>query len=117
MGKKVIYCIKKDLHNGGLLLFYITTASASKAAITMPRTRRNFQMCFTNLSYGIRPNVRAPISTPLVGVIRFTRPLADWNAVTAMSRPTPTKSESGAIIGMESVARPLDDGTKKDSGI
>ena len=55
--------------------------------------------------------------TPLVGVSRLTRPFADWKAVMAMSRPTPTKSLSGAIIGIERVARPLEDGTKKLSGM
>ena len=99
------------------IFVYITTARARSAAMITPRTSRNFQMCLRKRSYGILPNVSAPISTPLVGVIRLTRPLADWNAVTAMSLPTPTKSESGAIIGMESVARPLDDGTKNESGI
>ena len=35
-----------------------------------------------------------------VGVMRFTNPEADWNAVTTSRRDTPAKSASGARIGM-----------------
>ena len=58
----------------------------------------------------------APMTTALVGVSRFTRPQADWNAVMITSRPTPAKSASGAMTGMDRVARPEVDGMRKDSG-
>src|SRR6478609_2023338 len=51
-----------------------------------------------------------------VGVTRFTRPDADWKAVTAIARDTPAKSASGARIGITSAACPDDDGTRNAIG-
>src|SRR5215813_10419624 len=51
-----------------------------------------------------------------VGVTRFTRPDADWYAVTTTERATPAKSASGARIGMTSAACPEDDGTRNAIG-
>src|SRR6478609_9188173 len=51
-----------------------------------------------------------------VGVTRFTRPDADWKAVTAIARDTPAKSASGARIGITSAACPDEDGTRNAIG-
>ena len=50
------------------------------------------------------------MTTAAVGVTRFTRPDADWNAVTTRSPPTPAKRPRGASTGMDSVARPEEEG-------
>ena len=50
------------------------------------------------------------MTTAAVGVMIFTRPEADWNAVTTRSPPTPANLLSGAIMGTDSVARPEEDG-------
>src|SRR5438309_11309645 len=55
--------------------------------------------------------------TAEVGVTRFTKPDADWNAVTTRARETPAKSASGARIGMTSAACPDDDGTRNAIGM
>ena len=55
--------------------------------------------------------------TAEVGVTRFTKPDADWNAVTMRARETPAKSASGARIGITSAAWPDDDGTRKAIGM
>ena len=54
--------------------------------------------------------------TAEVGVIRFTRPDADWYAVTATERLTWAKSASGARIGITSAACPEEEGTRKAIG-
>ena len=56
----------------------------------------------------------APIKTPLVGVMRFTMPLAVAYAVITRSLPTPAKSAIGAIIGIERAARPEVEGTRNE---
>ena len=53
---------------------------------------------------------------PLVGVIRFINPAEVEKAVTTRSRLTPTKSASGAMMGMDRVARPEVEGTRKAMG-
>src|SRR3954468_3347976 len=55
--------------------------------------------------------------TAEVGVTRFTKPEADWKAVTTIERETPAKSASGARMGMTSAACPDDDGTRKAIGM
>src|SRR5438309_6587161 len=55
--------------------------------------------------------------TAEVGVTRFTKPDADWNAVTTRARETPAKSASGARIGITSAACPDDDGTRNAIGM
>src|SRR6185295_20159882 len=56
------------------------------------------------------------MTTADVGVTRFTRPLAAWYAVTTSSDGTFAKLASGAMIGMATVARPEDDGIRKERG-
>ena len=64
----------------------------------------------------MRPSASAPITTAAVGVTRFTRPQADWKAVTTTSPPTPANCPSGATTGTDSVARPEEDGISTDNG-
>ena len=59
----------------------------------------------------------APMTTPEVGVIKLTIPLADWKAVTTICCATPTKLPSGPIIPIVAEASPDVDGIRKDSGI
>ena len=47
---------------------------------------------------------------------RFIRPDALWNAVTIRFASTLTKAASGAMIGIDTVARPDEDGIRNDSG-
>ena len=49
-------------------------------------------------------------------VMMFTRPEADWNAVTTRSPPTPANLPRGATMGMDSVARPDEDGIRMVRG-
>src|SRR5437660_8028062 len=55
--------------------------------------------------------------TAEVGVTRFTKPDADWYAVTTRARDTPAKSASGARIGITSAACPDDEGTRNAIGM
>ena len=50
------------------------------------------------------------MTTAAVGVMMFTRPEADWNAVTTRSPPTPANRPRGAMTGTDSVASPEEEG-------
>ena len=87
----------------------------STASTITKSTATSFIIHLRNAPYGTLAIASAPIRTPLVGVIRFTMPLAVAYAVTTRSRPTPTKSAIGAIIGIDRAASPDDDGTRNDN--
>ena len=61
--------------------------------------------------------VNAPITTPEVGVIRFTQPDALWYAVTTKLGSTPANLPIGPMIPIVAAARPDVDGIKKDIGM
>ena len=46
----------------------------------------------------------------------FTRPEADWKAVTTRSPPTPANLPRGATMGMDSVASPDEEGIRMVRG-
>ena len=48
--------------------------------------------------------------------MRFTRPQADWKAVTTSAPLTPANCPRGATMGTERVASPEDEGIRKLSG-
>ena len=56
------------------------------------------------------------MSEAIVGAIMFNKPLAVAKATTIVSLVDPTRSATGAMIGMEAAARPEDDGMMKESG-
>src|SRR4026208_2325632 len=56
------------------------------------------------------------MTTAEVGVMRLRRPLADWYAVTTSCAGTSAKLASGAMIGIATVARPDEEGMRKDNG-
>ena len=51
---------------------------------------------------------------PHVGVNRFTRPLAELKIMTIVSTEKPRFAASGPMIGIDTVAMPELDGTRKD---
>ena len=63
--------------------------------------------------YGIPAIARTPMSTYCVGIRILLNPSPNWKASTATCLLTPTRSASGAIIGMVTKACPLPDGMKK----
>src|SRR4029450_5210052 len=66
--------------------------------------------------YGTFAMARPPMTTAEVGMNRFMSPEALWYAVTTRSLGTPTKSASGAMIGIGTGAGPGEDGIRNDSG-
>ena len=56
------------------------------------------------------------MSEAIVGAIMFNKPLAVAKATIIVSLVDPTRSATGAMIGMEAAARPEDDGMIKESG-
>ena len=52
----------------------------------------------------------------MVGAIILSKPLAVAKATTMVSFVEPTRSATGAMIGMEAAARPEEDGIMKESG-
>lgn len=56
------------------------------------------------------------MTTADVGVTGFNRPEALWYAVTTRLRSAPPTSASGTMIGMATVAKPDDEGIRKDNG-
>ena len=56
------------------------------------------------------------MTTAAVGVTMFTSPEADWKAVTISSPPTPANCPRGATMGMDSVARPEEEGMSTERG-
>src|SRR5512139_3331682 len=91
------------------MVLMLSTAMISNVKITS-----SGQVNLSQRWYGTRPRARPPITTAKVGLMKFTSPLADWNAVTTAARSTPEKSASGAMIGMLRTARPDEDGTRKE---
>ena len=74
-----------------------------------------FNAHLNHVEYSTLANAKPPIIAPQVGVIKLTNPLAATIVITATSGLYPKLAASGPMIGVESVARPDDDGTKTDS--
>ena len=56
------------------------------------------------------------MTTAAVGVMRFTRPEADWKAVTTRLSSMPANRPRGAMTGMDRVASPEEEGIRMDRG-
>ena len=56
------------------------------------------------------------MTTAAVGVMMFTRPEADWNAVTTRDASTPANCPRGARTGMDRVASPEEEGISTERG-
>ena len=69
------------------------------------------------VEYSIFARASPPIIAPQVGVIKFTNPFADTIVITATSTLYPNCDANGAIIGVDNVASPDDDGTSIDNTI
>ena len=67
------------------------------------------------VEYSTLASARPPIIAPQVGVIKLTKPFAATIVIIETSTLYPSSAASGAIIGVESVASPLLDGTKNES--
>ena len=70
----------------------------------------------TQVLYDTPAKVSPAIKDAIVGAIILRRPLAVAKATTMVSLLEPTKSATGARIGIEAAARPDDDGIIKESG-
>ena len=64
--------------------------------------------------YSTLAKASPPIMAPQVGVIKFTKPLADTKVIMVVSTPYPKVLASPPIIGVDKTASPLDDGTNID---
>ena len=60
---------------------------------------------------------KPPMIAPDVGVNRFTKPLPAEKIITITSGEKPSFVVRGANTGIDTVARPEDDGIKNESGI
>lgn len=74
-----------------------------------------FNENFTQLEKSILEIARPPITTPLVGVIRFIRPQAAVKIIIMTSGLRVRLCASGAKIPIDPVARPEVEGIKKES--
>ena len=70
-----------------------------------------------HVEYSTLASAKPPMIAPQVGVIKFTKPFADTMVIIDTSVLYPRLAVSGAIIGVDSVANPDDDGTKIDNTI
>ena len=67
-----------------------------------------------HVEYSTLARASPPIIAPHVGVIKFTRPLADTKVITVTSVLYPSCPAKEPIIGVDNVARPDEDGTSID---
>ena len=72
---------------------------------------------FNQVEYSTFANVNPPMIAPQVGVNKFTNPFAATKIIIFVSTLNPNVCVSGAIIGVDNVAIPDDDGTNIDSTI
>lgn len=84
--------------------------------LTPTTSAANLPINFHQVVISMRPNAKAPITIPEVGVMRLRTPEADWNAVITRCAGTFAYSPSGAIIPMVAPARPDVDGIRNDIG-
>ena len=77
----------------------------------------NFVTNFIHVEYSILAIAKPPITTPDVGVIKFTIPLPAENAETTISGAIFNLSANGANIGIETEANPEVDGIKNDNAM
>lgn len=86
----------------------MTTCTSSMAKST-------FQIYFTQVENSMREMEMPPISTPLVGVMPLISAQAPLSTHTITSGARPRLYVSGPMIGMDTVARPDEDGMRKES--
>lgn len=76
-----------------------------------------FNAHLNQVEYSTLARASPPIMAPQVGVIRFTKPLADTNVIIVTSVLYPNCADSGPTIGADRVAKPDEDGTNTDKTI
>ena len=97
-------------------LLYSNAPAARKAMVNTNTITTSLMTYLSQRSYGIWATARPPMTTALVGVSRFTRPEALWNAVMINALEILVNSPKGTMMGMDNVASPELDGIKNDSG-
>lgn len=69
----------------------------------------------THVDHSTFANARPPMMAAHVGVNMFTKPLPALNTMIMASTENPRCWARGAMMGMDTVAIPDDDGTRKDN--
>lgn len=77
----------------------------------------NFQTNRNQVPYSTRAILNPPMTTPEVGVNKFTKPDPALKIIIITSGDKLRLLVSGAKIGIETVANPEEDGIRKDSPI
>ena len=70
-----------------------------------------------HVEYSTLASAKPPMIAPQVGVIKLTNPFAATKIIIFVSTLNPNVCVSGAIIGVDNVAIPDDDGTNIDNTI
>ena len=76
--------------------------------------KSTFQTNFNQVEYSTFAILKPPITTPEVGVNKFTIPEPAQNTIIITSGDKPNVFVNGAKIGIDTAAKPEDDGIKKD---
>ena len=79
--------------------------------------KMHFQAHFTQVVHSTLAKARPPMIAPDVGVNRLTKPLPAEKIITITSGEKPSFAVRGANTGIDTVARPEEDGIKNESGI
>ena len=90
-------------------------ASVRRTTHTAPNRAKSFAPNLSHVEYSTFASASPPIMAPLVGVNRFTKPLPALNTIIMTSTEKPSWSARGAMMGMETVAMPEDDGMRNES--
>ena len=99
------------------IVFYKSTAIVTTILTIAITIKKKGRTAFTQRGKGTPAIANAPIRTACVGEIRFIVSEPAAQTITANSLPTPRNSPNEPIIGIVAVAKPDDDGIKKDRNI
>ena len=80
-------------------------------------TTIHFHAHLTQVVHSTLANAKPPMIAPDVGVNRLTRPLPAEKIMIITSGEKPSDSANGANTGIETVAKPEDEGMKNDRGM